>query len=268
MCNGRSNINHIIRYSYDKNDDVVVPIDPEFYKRYVDDTITKRKRNAVDTFFQKLNSYHPKIKLTIELNPSKFLGTDIINTGGIFTTQVFRKPTKFPIHWSSCIPKRYKRNTVNGELHRAKRIASDLQVEIKAIQKKFQFAGYPPRFVNSVIKYFVIKSQQQDESILIPSNFFDEPKPKIFMELPFYTLNKTSAKLFIKKFHIFTNDKYILHIVWKTRNIRSLFLLKDKNIHPSSVIYLGTCSCNETYIGETVRNATTRFAEHNNALYE
>ena len=47
-------------------------------------------------------------------------------------------------------------------------------------------------------------------------------------------------------------------ITWKTRNIRSLFPLKDKNDYKLCVIYKGDCSCASRYIGETKRNAEVR----------
>ena len=53
-------------------------------------------------------------------------------------------------------------------------------------------------------------------------------------------------------------------ITWKTRNIRSLFPLKDKNDYKSCVIYKRDCSCGSRYIGESKRNAEVRWNEHNN----
>ena len=38
--------------------------------------------------------------------------------------------------------------------------------------------------------------------------------------------------------------------------------MKSKNRHPSSVICEGVCSCQESYIGETVRNVEIRWQEH------
>ena len=46
--------------------------------------------------------------------------------------------------------------------------------------------------------------------------------------------------------------------------MKILFPLKNKNIYPSGVIYKGTCSCGETYIGETIRNASVIWEEHYN----
>ena len=46
----------------------VMPLKTKFYKRYIDDTITKRKKNTdFDQLFQNENSHHPNfIKLTVE----------------------------------------------------------------------------------------------------------------------------------------------------------------------------------------------------------
>ena len=56
-------------------DDVVVLAKPTFYKRYVDDTYIRRKKNVNDELFRNLNSYHTYKKLTLEENPKKFLDT-------------------------------------------------------------------------------------------------------------------------------------------------------------------------------------------------
>ena len=53
-------------------------------------------------------------------------------------------------------------------------------------------------------------------------------------------------------------------ITWSTRNIQSLFPLKDKNDCKSFVIRKGVCSCGLCYNGETKCNAEIRWIEHNN----
>ena len=101
-------------------EDVVVPAKPIFYKRYVDDTYIRRKKNVNDELFQNLNCYHTNIKLTLEGNPRKFLDTEIIRKNNTISTQVFTKLTTFPVQWSFKIPTSYKRNAITSELHRAK----------------------------------------------------------------------------------------------------------------------------------------------------
>ena len=37
-------------------------------------------------------------------------------------------------------------------------------------------------------------------------------------------------------------------------------------LHSSCKIYKGICNCEETYIGETIRNVEERWSEHNSAV--
>ena len=104
----------------------------------------------------------------------------------------------------------------------------------------------------------------RDESFIIPTSLFEIVKPLVFDEIPYCELSEIKWKHFLKKFHKFTNNSFGMVITWKTRNIRSLFPLKDKNDYKSCVIYKGDCSCGSRYIGETKRNAEVRWNEHNN----
>ena len=99
--------------------DVVKPLKPKLYKRYVDYIYSKQIENQPDKIFEKLNNCHPNRKLTIEVNPSKFLDTEIMIKNGIIETSVVVKESKIPNHWSSTVPKEYKRNAILVDLHRA-----------------------------------------------------------------------------------------------------------------------------------------------------
>ena len=58
--------------------DIVRPHNPPFYKRFVDDVITRRSINQPDLLFSEINEYHPNIKFTTETNSRKFLDTELI----------------------------------------------------------------------------------------------------------------------------------------------------------------------------------------------
>ena len=114
-------------------------MNPPFYKRFVDDIYSKRNKSQKDVLFEALNNFHPNIKLTIVVDPVKFLDKKIIfnifhHYEGVVTTQVYRKEYKKAVPWVPKISKRYKRNTISRDLHRSRKIAS-----IKAKQNK---AGY------------------------------------------------------------------------------------------------------------------------------
>ena len=165
--------------------DIVAPLKPIFCKRFVDDIYTRRKKGIHDKLYERLNNYHPNIKLTIEINPNKFLDTEIIESKGVIGTKVCGRTTKLPVPWSSNIPKRYKRNTINTDLHRAKRMATNLDNQL-VIKRKFLAADYPHRFINSVINTFIEKENKKEEEYLIPQNVFKIPKPVILIEIPFF----------------------------------------------------------------------------------
>ena len=87
---------------------VVLSCSLQWRSRYVDDTITKRKKiTDIVELLQNMNSHDPNIKLIVETNPTRFL--DIIfskNLDGSVMSKVFRKPGKLPTFWNSQIPKR------------------------------------------------------------------------------------------------------------------------------------------------------------------
>ena len=71
-------------------------------------------------------------------------------------------------------------------------------------------------------------------------------------KLPYCPSNERDVKRFIDKIESFTNGKLKFIVLWSTRNIKSLFPLKDRVKHLSCVIYEGKCSCGRRYIGETL----------------
>ena len=178
--------------------------------------------------------------------------------------QKLQKNIQFTRLWSSKIPKQYKRNIINGDLHRAKQIATDFEKEIVEIKKKFLAANFPSRFINSVCNDFVNKDHNHENiDFIIPPGFFDVKPQVILIEIPSCDKSEVASKQFIKKFNKFTNDKYDIRIKRLTRKMKTLFKLKDPCIHPACKIYKGVCICGETYIGETIRNVETRWKEHN-----
>ena len=122
-----------------------------------------------------MNFHHKNIKLTVQSNPTRFLDTAFnVNSDGSVITKVFRKPGKFPAFQNSRIPKRCKRNNINGDLHRAFKIASDFDAEVSIITKKY---GYPVGFIKPVISDFKKKDGNQP---IIPDWLFEERRKILF----------------------------------------------------------------------------------------
>ncbi|KAK3700593.1 hypothetical protein QZH41_001583 [Actinostola sp. cb2023] len=102
-----------------------------FYDRYVDDCLTKKKTNTPDLLLESLNNFHPNIQFIVEVDPDHFLDTSIHFKDGKFTTSVYKKPGKLFVNWKSATPIKWKRNTILGALHRAKRIVTNWEDEVE-----------------------------------------------------------------------------------------------------------------------------------------
>ena len=190
----------------------------------------------------------------MEENPDHFPDTSFNHQEGNFTTRVYQKLGKLQVHWKSAIPERWKRNTILGALHRAKRIATNWKAEVKAIKQSFIKAGYPTKLMNEVIRDF--ENPKSDETI-IPVHWFDE-RPKVGICLLFCRTNEVEIRKFLKKLNTYTKWRFNFFIIWQTRKMESIFKLKDKITHPPHVIYQGKCTCGQTCIG----NLEVRVNEH------
>ena len=176
----------------------------------------------------------------------------MVRENGEITAQVFSKSIKLTVHWSSKIPVRYKHNAITGKLHRAKRIVSDFNKELKKIRQKYRNSGFPLKFINETTCNF----ERGKEEMIIPEWLFDERKT-FPVRFPYSRANEK-----MRKVKIFTTDKVKVIIIRNTRKIQSLFNNKDKVKHHSCVIYRGLCSCCADDIGETIRNSEIRLNEH------
>ena len=118
------------------------------------------------------------------------------------------------------------------------------------------------RFIEAVVRDFQKVPVVNEDENIIPDWLFEEQKMDFYVRIPFSPKNEEISRTFVKKLDEYTGSKYNFKIIWNTRNIRSLFPLKDRVDHRSCVIYQGTCSCGEDYIGETIRIADIRWGEH------
>ena len=103
---------------------------PSFYHRFVDDTITtQRDLTSADAFLSTLNSCHPSISFTMEVEVDgklPFLGMEAVSNGRHLETKVYVKPTNkgLLLHYDSHVDERYKRSLIKIMLHRAFRLSS------------------------------------------------------------------------------------------------------------------------------------------------
>ena len=224
--------------------EVVGPPKPKFYKRFVVYIINRRYQPG--DFFEKLSSNYPNMKYRVEVKPENLHDTKIVYNNDVITAEVQRNEIKLPVHWSSKVPKRHRRNVIISDLNRATHIASFPADEIPKIKQKF------------LITFLKNQRRLATISFLLISMMFK----KSLVDIPYCPMNEKFSKRFMKMFDVFTDNKYDICINWITKKVKQLFKLKSRNLHPSCVIQEGVCSCQEPQIGETVRNVEIWWQEH------
>ena len=103
---------------------------PEFYTRYVDDTLSIMPTiETAESFISSLNESHPSASFTTELGEHgklPFLGTEIRKCNGRLEKRVNRKPTDtgLLLYYKRHVDVRYKKSLLKTMLDRAFKVSS------------------------------------------------------------------------------------------------------------------------------------------------
>ena len=137
---------------------------PDYYRRYVDDTLTLIPNITTATdLLNTLNHAHPSVSFTMEIEKDgmlPFLGTQLLNRAPQIETKVYVKPTNtgLLVHYQSHVDNRYKRSLLTTMLDRAYRLSSSwpyFSEECERLKSLFSRLDYPHHLINSTINTFV-----------------------------------------------------------------------------------------------------------------
>ena len=132
-----------------------------FWRRYVDDTITFVKIGSVEYLLSVLSNFHPKIKFTYEMEvESKLAFLDILlhRDGHDIITTVYRKVTNNYVYlnWYSFCPRQWKRGTFSSLVQRVYITCSSLHLlkkELKHLEDVFVMKkNFPIWVVKEILK--------------------------------------------------------------------------------------------------------------------
>ena len=103
---------------------------------------------------------------------------------------------KLPVHWTTKISMKCKCNAITGELHRAKKTASNFasnfwDIEVKCIVNKYTAAGFSIRFICSIRDNF---DNGKDNLIIL--QWLSEERKVFKICLPFFPSDESFAKIF------------------------------------------------------------------------
>ena len=114
-----------------------------------------------------------------------------------------RKITSCP-YLEASVPINYKKNATVEDSYCSNKIVSVLEKDISTIKEKYIEAGYPNRFMDSIINYF----HQTKKYFLIQWSLFEEKK-EISFQIPFSKRNEEKMKRIICKLQEYTNTQSI-----------------------------------------------------------
>ena len=137
---------------------------PEFYHRYVDDTLVIMPNlSAAKVFLETLNHAHNAVSFTMEVEENgmlPFLGVQLLNRAPCVEIKVYVKPTNtgLLLHYQSHVDSRYKHGLLVTMLDRAHRLSSSwahFSEECERLRGVFRKLRYPNHLIDSVINRFI-----------------------------------------------------------------------------------------------------------------
>ena len=236
------------------------------WKRYVDDTfvIWPHGREKLNAFLQHMNSLHPNISFTMEIEKDHkiaFLDVMIERENNRLKTTVYRKPThtNLYLNFRSNHHPRIKFGIVQCLKHRAKKICSEetVETELELLSKVFVANGYPQKKVRELMNK-EDKKIKRDPSV----NDSEVEGKKLLLVLPYIQgLSERIAR---------TCHQLNVRTAFTSRPTLRNLLVDVKGKPPSEsrlgVVYSIPCNCGRVYIGETSRSLDVRRSEHKRAV--
>ena len=140
------------------------PLKPAVLLRYIDDYfgIWTHGLKSLFEFYENINSFHPKIKFTLEhtcdTGTLSFLDTMVtVHPDGSYATELFIKPMTAPIilHYESAHPMKTKLGILSSQTKRAIRVSSTADAtdrSLDKIKRLFLENGYPEHVINKSIR--------------------------------------------------------------------------------------------------------------------
>ena len=246
-----------------------------YWKRYVDDTYSYVVPEKIGFVLKELNSYHPNIKFTYELEENnKITFLDVIINRISFNeieTNVYRKEsnTDIYINWYSHTPLQWKIGTLRNLITRAKNISSTedlLNLELDHLKTVFcNINDFPKNVVNNIIQQALSKPIKQQDVI----SDTQENCKNLKLILRYAGEQGAQINLKMKKeLRKVLPDNVKTTVTYQSKKLVSKFPVKDKIDfqHQNNVVYYGKCpnpNCKDDYIGETDRRVIERVIDHN-----
>ena len=224
-------------------------------------------RSDIEKFLDTINSYHPNIKFTVEIEMDitlPLLDVSVTHDRNSFSTSFYRKKTFTGLHpdFATLLPNKYKVNLIRVLVYRAFHICStysNFHVEVVRVKGILRENCFPLPLVDRVVKTL-------DQQFSKRPQTNSEGKVFLVFCLPF--LGSYSLQVETKLSGLFKQcyPTLKLKVVFNSpKRLATYFRLKDRFpiLMCSSIAYSYKCpGCHALYCGKTSRNLVTRRREH------
>ena len=144
----------------------------KFFGRYVDDILRSVKFAEIDRLLSYVNTLHPNLEFTIELQLNgtlPFLDMLIRQSGRTISTEWYVKPTDtgLTLGFHACAPTKYKRNIVQGTLHRIDHSTSTWEAFDKGLRKAkndWEANQFSPAFYETIVTDSRLKIKENQDT--------------------------------------------------------------------------------------------------------
>jgi hypothetical protein len=248
---------------------------PSFYHRFVDDSITSQRNIAsAEAFLSTLNSLHPSLQFTMELEIDgvlPFLGTTLINKNGRLETKVYIKPTNtgLMLHYDSHVDVKYKKSLVLTMLNRAFRLSSSWKLfteECERLKKTFVRLRYPISLLDNIITKYTAQKRESDDH---PAEERNINENVVRVMLPFKD-QKSADSVRRQLRNLSKTIGRQIQPVYTSRKIAADFPAAETKpplVNQQCVVYLFKCDlCDADYVGYTCRHLHQRIDEHKSSV--
>ena len=154
------------------------------FHRYMDDILRSIKEEEIEVLLGRINSLHPNLKFTVEKESDSqlpFLDMVIERRDGQLTSGWHQKPTDtgLCLSYHACAPQRYKRNTIQGMVHRIHNACSTWQKFHDGLTRAkdiWEANHYPPSFFNPIVRHTLEKILREKVPSAEPSETKNKKK--------------------------------------------------------------------------------------------
>ena len=190
---------------------------PSIWLRYVDDTFSLfDSKDTASRFLDFLNSRHPNIKFTMELEENReipFLDVFIKRDHNTFSTTIHHKKTFTGLYtkWDSFTPRKYKVNLIRTLTYRCLRICSKstlLQSALSDLTNSLLQNGYSRGVINCNVNDLLHKHKDKPSQPTLTVS-----KKDVTLVLPYLGLHSDvitrRLKSCVNKFYGFVNLRVV-----------------------------------------------------------